>query len=46
MLLVFVIVSVGIRTGFAFEDDGGGFEGFEFVLNGEAATSVLSLLSV
>jgi len=31
VLLVFVIVSVGIRAGFAFEDDGGGFEGFEFV---------------
>ena len=31
MLLVFVIVSVGIRPFFAFEDDAGGFEGLEFV---------------
>ncbi len=31
MLLVFVIVSVGIRPRFAFEDDAGGGEGFEFV---------------
>ena len=28
-----VIVNVGIRAFFAFEDDAGGFEGFEFVLD-------------